>query len=283
VNSDELDFVWRVAGDTLAKHYEKQHAKREAALSPFASLLAALHWMRHYGTTRELAAEFETKQSTLHELLNHTIDTLFATLVPVCFPDWSLPHRAYRTQALAGVTLVVDATFLALPHHADADERKTYYHHKSPTKQALKWQLTVTTDGTPWDISDVVHGSKADIMLLRESGVLDRLRGATVVLGDKGYIGEEQVMTPKKKPRLAELKEEDKDENMVKHSARVVVENCFPVFKRWAILGGVYRDGFRKDSDRERATRIVKVIAALVKRRLAVHPLRADPTATVKR
>lgn len=139
----------------------------------------------------------------------------------------------------------------------------------------------MTTNGEPFHISDVVHGSKSDVTLLRESGLLDRLSADSRALADKGYIGEDYVITPRKKPRLAELTEEEKKENKVKYSKRVVVENCFHEMKRWGILGGEYRGGFREEGDRKRATRIVHVVGALVKRRLAAHPLRADPEATV--
>jgi hypothetical protein len=233
-----------------------------------------------YPTIRCIAAELESKHTATHEAINHTIHALYTTLVPMCFSDSTLPHRAYTRGSVAGVRLVVDSTFLILPHHSDKDERKQFYHFKSPTRQALKWQLTVTTDGEPWHISDVVHGSKADIMLLRESRLLDRLSGGALLLGDKGYAGEAKIITPKKKPRLAELKDEEKAENKEKNSKRVVVENCFHEFKRWAILGGEYRESFREASDMERAKQVVLVVGAMVKRHLARHPLRADPAAT---
>ena len=276
----ELGFVWTIVRDALVTHYQSHHASRDPPLSPFASLLATLYWLRQYPTTRCLAAELDIKLTTLAEDIDHTLLALFNTLVPTCFNDPSLPHRGYREGSLAGVRLVIDSTWLTLPHNSNADERKTYYHMKSPTRQGLKWQLAVSTDGEPFHMSNVVHGSKADVTLLRESGLLDRLGSHTLALGDKGYVGEPKVLTPKKKPRFAELTEEDKKENKVRNSKRVVVENCFHEYKKWVILGGEYRGGFREDKDRLRVTHIVHVIGAMVKRHLAIHPLRADPAAT---
>lgn len=278
---DDVDSVWRLVDDVLVKHYAVHHERREPPLSPFASLLATLYWLREYPTTRCMAAELDTNQTIIIEAIEHTMQVLLTTLVPAYFCDSALPHRAYSEGCLSGVRLVIDSTFLILPHHSDAEERKRCYHMKSPTRQALKWQLAVTTDGVPFHISDVVYGSKADVTLLRESGLLDRLTGETRALGDKGYVGEPKVVTPMKKPRLAELKEEDKKENKTKHSKRVVVENCFHEFKRWTILGGEYRGDIKEAKDLQHASRIVHVIAALVKRRLAKHPIRARPAATV--
>jgi hypothetical protein len=199
LNCEELEFVWKVVRDALVTHYEQQHAKREVSLLPFASLLATLYWLRLYPTTRCLAAEFDTKHTTVEEDLDHTLTALFNTLVPASFPDSALPHHAYRTGCLAGVKLVVDTTWLTLPHNNDADERKVYYHMKSPTRQGLKWQLVVSTQGEPISMSDVVHGSKADVMLMRESGVLDRLpphshtQGQRLCRGAKNHHSKEEA------------------------------------------------------------------------------------------
>jgi hypothetical protein len=281
LSGDDVDFVWRLVRDDLTKHYELEHSKRDVPLSPYASLLMTLYWLRLYPSTRCLAVEFDANQTFIVEALKHTMHTLVTNLVPVYFGESVAPHRSFTTGCLAGVRLVVDSTFLALPHHSDADERKRCFHLKSPTRQALKWQLTVTTHGIPFHISDVVYGSRADVTLLRDSQLLDGLPGDTRVLGDKGYVGEEKVVTPKKKPRLAELKEDDKKDNKVKHSKRVVVENCFHEFKKWAILGGEYRGEISEPEHLQQVTDIVKVIAAMVKRRLIAAPLRAHPTATV--
>ena len=125
----------------------------------------------------------------------------------------------------------------------------------------------------PWHISGVVNGSVADISLLRESEAFDSLTLDRRVLGDKGEIG--SAMTPKKRPKGSELKEEDKELNKEKNSKRVVVENCIHQFKRWAILGGEYRGKWRTDEQLQKATKIVHVIGAMVKRYVVAHPLRA--------
>jgi hypothetical protein len=237
--------------------------------------------MRLYPTERCLAAEIGVTQPTIDEALGHTVRALFDTIVPSSTSSCPLPHRGYREGVLAGVRLVVDSTFLILPHMSDLARRKPFYHPKSPTRQALKWQLAVTTDGHPWHISEVVHGSKADITLLRESGLLDLLHSDTTLLGDKGYIGAPNTVTPKKKRRDEELKEEEKKDNKVVYRARAVVENCHHEFKRWAVLGGEWRGAFEEEDDWDRVSRIVHVVGAMVKRRLAAHPLRRHPEATI--
>ena len=172
-----------------------------------------------YPTSRSLAAELKCSHMCIIEALNHLIDALFDTLVPACFSNSSLPLAYTRAASVAGVRLVVDSTYhISLTTVTRKKARDSS--PQSPTRQALKWQLTVTTDGEPWHISDVVNGSMADITLLRESGLLALVTGDTKVIGDKGYIGEEKVTAPRKKPRLAELSAEAKEENKQINSKR---------------------------------------------------------------
>jgi hypothetical protein len=79
----------------------------------------------------------------------------------------------WTSGTLARVCAVVDSTCLVLPHNPKKEERKKNFHFRCDTKQALKWQLCVTPDGMPWHISQIVHGSNADIKLLQQFDVMD--------------------------------------------------------------------------------------------------------------
>ena len=158
LNRSELDFVWSMVCDGLVKHYEAKHHQRDPPLLPFASLLLTLYWLRHYPTIRCMAVEFGVSATHMQECVDHCMYALFMWFASVCFSDHAVPHRGYRAGGLGGVRLLVDSTWLTLPHTEDGDDRKRFYHYKSPTKQALKWQLCTTTDGIPWDVSDVVYG-----------------------------------------------------------------------------------------------------------------------------
>jgi hypothetical protein len=275
LNQEELKYVWSMVGGALAIHYEQHHSERKPPLMPFESLLVTLYWLRVYPTTRCMAAEFNVAQPNILEILNHTLDTLFCTIVPDCFNYEQALPPAIHSGTLAGVGAIVDSTFWVLPHTSKRDDGKKNWHYKSGTRQALKWQLCVTPDGVPYHISDVVHGSKHDVKLLDKSDAMDPLALCTLMLGDKGYIGASRMVTPKKKPRGAELEDEDKELNKEKNSARAVVENSLHQFKRWAILGGEYRGKWRKDENLQKANKIVHVIGAMVKRYIIAHPLRA--------
>lgn len=156
VNHDELDFIWRMVRKPLADHYGVKHTQHGPPLFPYASLLLTLYWLRHYPSSRCLAAEFDTSYHTIDEVLQHTIAAMHKHIVPAVEIESSGLHHVYRAPPLTDVRIMVDSTWLTLPCPSDAADRKTYYHFKSPTRAALKWQLATTTTGEPFDISEVV-------------------------------------------------------------------------------------------------------------------------------
>ncbi|CAF4088116.1 unnamed protein product, partial [Rotaria sp. Silwood1] len=85
------------------------------------------------------------------------------------------------------------------------------------------------------------------------------------------YIGEEYVVTPRKKLRGRELTQEDKDFNRDINSARAAIENINQRLKAYAILGGVYRG---RVDDFHKITKIIQVVAALCNLNLNKHPIR---------
>ena len=110
--------------------------------------------------------------------------------------------------------LIVDSTFIAIPQPYDSDKRKEYYHAKSSTNYALKVQIACDFNHRIVHVSECYRGSVHDITILRELGLLEHVNDTVQIIGDKGYIGEEYVVTPKKKPRGRELTDEDKDSIM---------------------------------------------------------------------
>jgi hypothetical protein len=279
VDRDELKKVWLMAKHALITHYELEHTQRTPQLSPYNSLLATLHYLWIYPSTRRFAAQLDVAVKSLREAIEHALDALYVSLVLVEFAHLPPLPAAFSIGPLAGVGAVVDATPIAIPRIADRPTGKKYYHKKSPTKEAVKVQITVTLNGVVVHISHVVRGAQHDVTLFRASELLDELPLATKLLADKGYIGEEpRVITPKKKPRLGELKAEEKKADTEKHSARVVVENSIRQLKRWAILGGVYRGKWRHDASLQKLTKIVRIVGALARRRLKAHPLRTPHT-----
>jgi len=72
-----------------------------------------------------------------------------------------------------------------------------------------------------------VQKSRVDFVtaILRESGLLEHTEENIQIIVDKDYIGEQYVITPRKKPRGGELIAEAKEVNQSISSERVAIEN----------------------------------------------------------
>lgn len=119
-------------------------------------------------------------------------------------------------------------------------------------------------------MSECQKGSVHGITILRESGLLEHLNDSVQIIADKGYIGEEYVVTPRKKPHGLELEEEDEDFKRTINSARVGMENINQRFKTYGILGGVYRGDI---DDHHKVTKTAQVVSALFNISLNKHPI----------
>ena len=82
-------------------------------------------------------------------------------------------------------------------------------------------------------------GSTSDINIWREGH--SKLAATQKFQGDKGYIGEAQIETPKKKPKNRELNQEEKHSNREKASKRILVEHIIRLVKIFRIAQERFR------------------------------------------
>src|SRR5688500_7520698 len=76
LSHDELMSLWRVVKADLIMDFEQHHCKRQLPLSPFATLLFTLYWLRHYPPYASLAAEFMISASSVEREIERTIAVL---------------------------------------------------------------------------------------------------------------------------------------------------------------------------------------------------------------
>jgi hypothetical protein len=167
--------------------------------------------------------------------------------------------------------LIVDSTFIAIPQPDDSDQCKVYYHAKSPTNYAVKIQIACDFHHRIVHVSKCYNGSVHDITILRESGLLEHVNDSVQIIADKAYVGEDYVVTPRKKPHGRELTNEDKAYNRDINSARAAIENINQRLKTYSVLGSVYRGAI---DDLDKITKIVQVVSALCNMNLNKHPIR---------
>ena len=185
------------------------------------NLLVVMLWhLKHYHSERYIATEFDLVRKTVA----YSLSSVLGILHSCAYPEFiSLPTYMSKRTAPYGLEehhkLIVDST-----------ECKAYYHAKSPTNCALIVHASECYKGT-------VH----DITILRESGLLEYLNDSVQIIAGQGYIGEEYIVTARKKPRGCELEEEDREFDRNMNSARAAVENINQRLKTYSILDGVYR------------------------------------------
>ncbi|CAF2846147.1 unnamed protein product [Rotaria sp. Silwood2] len=120
-------------------------------------------------------------------------------------------------------------------------------------------------------VSECYHGSVHDITILRESGILEHVEKAVQIIADKGYIGEQYIVTSGRKSHGGELTAENKNFKRDINSTRSTIENINQCLKIYAIFGSIYRgpiDALCK------ITEIPQTISALCYMNLNKHLIR---------
>jgi hypothetical protein len=123
--------------------------------------------------------------------------------------------------------------------------------------------------GAVVDVSESVPGPTADLNLLEQSGLMDRLPEGVGGIGDLAYLGIDQLhqqglgASPRRKPRGRPRPPEDEAYNTAFSRRRIIVENTIGRLRRYQSLSQSDRQHRQNHGARVRA------VAGLVNRQLA--------------
>jgi hypothetical protein len=246
-------------------------------------LLMALVWLRVY-PTYELLGFFFTLHKRNAQLNVRAVLDVLDTLDDFPFDRPGRDRRKLSTvsqvmEAFPSVRLVLDAKEQRVQRpHGAFDTQKPYYSGKKKT-HTLKNQFGVGPDGLIESISaSVPGGATHDVTLLRQTGVLDRLAEGEGAMLDKGYVGIDKgyptvpLVIPFKARRNQPLTDEQKAFNRVVARYRIVVEHALAQLDRFTVLRQVFRGRSWRHGTAH--SQVVRVVARLVNRRIAVCPLK---------
>ena len=273
---EQVQQLFRMCKQSLLEYCldRKQHANERniTYLSPINLLVVTLWYLKHYHTERYIATELNISRSTVNYFLSGVIDILYAFVYPklILLPD-DMDDEATIHGSEQCHKLIVDSTFIPIHQPEDSEQRRVYYHAKSPTNYAFKIHIACDFNHRIVHVSKCYQGSVHDITILRESGLLEHTEENVQIITDKAYIGEQYVITPRKKPRGRELTTEEKNFNRSISSSRAAIENVNQRIKNYAILGSLYRGPY---DDLDKITKIARVVAALCNLKLSKHPIR---------
>ena len=237
----------------------------------------ALVWLRIYPTYEVLGWLFDLEKSNAWENVQDALAVL-ATLADFPFERPAADRAKLATPAAViaafpEVKIIIDGKEQPFQRPQGWDQQKPFYSGKKK-RHTIKNQIVCTPEGRIGGVSDMAPGSTHDLTMMRDDGILDRLDERESAMADKAYTGGQKdrpgtpLVMPTKATRGHPLTEEQKGANQVISGFRVVIEHVMAQLNRFQVLKQVFRSEF------ERHTRVIRVVAALVDRRIAAVPLK---------
>jgi DDE superfamily endonuclease/Helix-turn-helix of DDE superfamily endonuclease len=207
----------------IIRRHRRQIGSPWRKLCPGRQALLALAYLRKGETFAELAAGFGVSTTTAWRYVTETVALLAARSPKL--------RRALREASKAGYAyLVLDGTLIPIDRVA-AD--RPFYSGKH-RKHGMNLQVIASPDGDIVWVSGPLPGAVHDLTATRIWGITGELAACgLVVLGDKGYIGEDCIRTPyrgRNKPAA------QKDANRAHAKLRSPGERANAQLKSWRIL-----------------------------------------------
>jgi hypothetical protein len=240
------------------------------ALPPRDQVLLTVVWLRRYPIYEVLGYLFGISQETAVRTVARVLPVLEAAgLDTMRLPDPGKGHRPHLDALLADtpeLAVIVDTFEQRVQRPRDRTEADTYYSGKKK-QHTVKSQVAVDErDGRIGDVSPSVRGPTADLTLLKQSGLLERLPEGVGLLGDLAYVGiaalHPQGATPRRKPRDQPRPPDDIAYNTAFARRRVKVEHTIGRLRAYQALSQMDRQHRRDHTARVRA------VAGLVNRQL---------------
>jgi hypothetical protein len=236
-------------------------------------LLLTVVWLRVYPTHEVLGYLFGVSDSTVSRLIQRVLPVLEqAGRDTMRMPDPGKKRRRTLDALLQDtpeLAVVIDTFEQRVQRPRDKDEADGLDSGKKK-QHTLKSQVAVDEEtGQVVDIADSVAGRKADIKLLEESDLLNRLPDGIGGIGDCAYQGIADLhphglgASPRKKPRGQPRPPEDAAYNTAFSRRRIIVENTIGRLRRYQSITQTDRN------HRQCHTPRVVAIAGLVNRQLA--------------
>lgn len=249
-------------------------------------LLMTLFWLKAYTTYELLGFFYDLDKTNIEDNLILIMETLEG------MSTFEFEHHATDRKKLHSVAEVMDAfpdvrliidgkeQRVERPKNKKdkdgnvQDRQKPYYSGKKKT-HTIKNQVAVAPHGRIEHVSQSVPGGAThDLMLLRQTDLLSKLNDKEAAMMDKGYDGiaadypDQKLYLPYKARRNHPLTDDQKAYNRFLAKYRIVVEHTMAQLNKFQILVQRFRHQLTKHS------RIFRIVAGLVNRRIQLHPLK---------
>lgn len=234
----DIQPVYEQAEESRLSRAERQRdrgAGRPSELDMCNQVLLTVMWLRQYPTQDVLGYFFGLHQSNVSRTIERVLPVLEqAGRDTMRMPDPGRKRRKSLDSLLAEtpeLAVVIDSFEQRVQRPTDRTEADGYYSGKKK-QHTLKSQVAVDEEtGEIVDIGPSVPGPTADMNLLQQSGLMQRLPKGVGGVGDLAYIGIDKLhpealgAAPRRKPRGKPRPPEDALYNTAFSRRRIIVEN----------------------------------------------------------
>ena len=232
-------------------------------LTPRNQCLLTVVWLRVYPIHEVLAYLFGISDTTVSRIIARVLPLLEASgRDTMRLPDPGRKRRRHLDALLADtpdLAVVIDTFEQPVQRHKDRKQADTHYSGKKK-RHTLKSQVAVDEEtGNVADVAESAPGPTADIKLLEQSQLLERLQEGVGGLGDLAYVGIDKLhpsglgATPRRKPRGKDRPPEDVCYNRAFARRRIVVEHTIGRMRRYQAITQLDRNHRRNHTSRVRA------------------------------
>lgn len=249
-------------------------------------LLMTLFWLKAYTTYELLGFFYDLDKTNIEDnliLILETLESMASFEFERPAADRKKLHSVTEVMdAFPDVRLIIDAKEQRVERPKSKkdkdgnvqDRQKPYYSGKKKT-HTIKNQAAVAPHGRIDAVSESVPGGAThDLVLLRQTDLLSKLSDEEAAMMDKGYDGiaadypDKKLYLPFKARRNHPLTEEQKAYNRFLAKYRIVIEHTMAQLNKFQILAQRFRHQLTKHS------RLFRIVASLVNRRIQLHPLK---------
>lgn len=235
-------------------------------------VLLVVIWLRLYPIHEVLAFLFGVSDSTVSRIISRVLPILEqAGKDSMRMPDPGKKRRRQLADVLKDtpdLAVIIDTFEQRIQRPPERTEADSYYSGKKK-QHTLKSQVVVDEEsGEIVDVAESVRGPTADLTVLKQSKLMDRLPKEVGAIGDLAYVGIKDLhpqglgATPRRKPRGKARPAEDIAYNQAFARRRIKVENSIGRMRRYQCLSQTDRNHRQLHTQRTRA------VAGLVNRQL---------------
>jgi DDE superfamily endonuclease len=230
LDAEQLDALEQRVSDLLEKPWDRGTG-RPKELTLREALVVTSGYMRQNIIEEVWAEIFDVDQSTISRYI-----TFLTPLIEQATAEFR-PSAEEAAEATRGAIALVDGTLW--PCWSWDGERELWAgKHKTTGHGSL---IVTTLTGRVSFVSEPVPGNQHDMAELTGSECEMILKLAGDVVGDKGFIGTDYIITPVRKPKDRDLSVSEQDYNNQISSLRAPVERAVAHLKTWRILFTDYR------------------------------------------